>query len=230
MPSYEELWYAAKSTRIVYMPPKLLETFGETEVSYLVLSEDMDFPDKIRLRRGSVSAARPRIITPQYFLKQAVANFGEDAKKYFSEVLNARDTARFMEYGLIFQKQEYNEETVGGQLLEIADQAAREAQDNLQELRGVIIAVDDTWEVSLLHFITELVKRSIPHNAREMAGRGLLEIGGGVPVGLRNELDAEFKACDSLGKARNLAAKMRDYGVFEEFEDRFYELYKRLKS
>ena len=230
MPSHEELWYAAKSTRIVYMPPKLLETFGETSVNYLVFSEDMDFPDKIRLRRGLVSAARPRIITPQYFLKQAVSNFGEDAKKYFSEVLNAKDTARFMEYGLVFQKQEYSEEVVSGQLQEIADQAARDAQDNLSELRGVIIAVDDTWEVSLLHFITQLVKRSVPHNAREMAGRGLLELGGGVPVGLRNELDEDFKACDTLGKAHNLAAKMRDYGVFEEFEDRFYELYKRLKS
>ena len=116
MPSYEELWYAAKSTRIVYMPPKLLETFGETKVSYLVLSEDMDSPDRIRLRSGLVSAARPRIITPQYFLKQAVANFGEDAQKYFSEVLNARDSARFIEYGLIFQKQEYSEEVVSGQL------------------------------------------------------------------------------------------------------------------
>lgn len=230
MPSHEELWYAAKSTRIVYMPPKLLETFGETSVSYLVLSEDMDFPEKIHLRRGLVSAARPRIITPQFFLKQAVSNFGEDAKKYFSEVLNAKDTARFMEYGLVFKKQEYSEEAVSGQLQEIADQAARDAQDNLSELRGVIIAVDDTWEVSLLHFITQLVKRSVPHNAREMAGRGLLEIGGGVPVGLRNELDEDFKSCDTLGKARNLAAKMRDYGVFEEFEDRFYELYKRLKS
>ena len=155
MPSHEELWYAAKSTRIVYMPPKLLETFGETSVNYLVLSEDMDFPDKIRLRRGLVSAARPRIITPQYFLKQAVSNFGEDAKKYFSEVLNAKDTARFMEYGLVFKKQEYSEEVVSGQLQEIADQAARDAQDNLSELRGVIIAVDDTWEVSLLHFITQ---------------------------------------------------------------------------
>ena len=146
------------------------------------------------MRRGLVSAARPRIITPQYFLKQAVSNFGEDAKKYFSEVLNAKDTARFMEYGLVFKKQEYSEEVVSGQLQEIADQAARDAQDNLRELRGVIIAVDDTWEVSLLHFITQLVKRSVPHNAREMAGRGLLELGGGVPVGLRNELDERFQS------------------------------------
>ena len=65
------------------MPPKLLETFGETSVNYLVLSEDMDFSDKIRLRRvwsvPRVHASSRR----KYFLKQAVSNFGEDAKVLF---------------------------------------------------------------------------------------------------------------------------------------------------
>ncbi|MDD3695498.1 MAG: hypothetical protein PHG44_05965 [Lentisphaeria bacterium] len=229
MPTHEELWFAAKSTKIVYMPPRLLETFGQTSVNYLVLSELMDRPDQVRLRHGKVSAARPRIITPQYFLKQAISNFGEDARKYFSEVLSSKDSARFIEYGLVFEKQEYSEETVGGQLMEIADQAAKEAQDKISEVKGVLVAVDDTWEVSLLHFITELVKRSAPHNAREMGRRGLLDMSASVPQGLRNEINLDFENCDSLDKARSLAAKLRDHGIFEDFEDRFYELYKQLK-
>mgnify|MGYP000845576939 CR=1 FL=1 len=230
MNTHNDLWFAAKSTQIVYMPPKLLETFGESSVNYLIFSEDMDSPEKIRLRKGVVSAARPRIITPHYFMKNALENFGPEARKYFAEVLNSRDTARFMEYGLAFEKKEYNEELLSGQIMELASQAAKEAQDNISELRGVIIAVDDTWEISLLHFITELVKRSVPHNAREMSRKGLLDIGGGVPIAVRNELDQDFDACDTLNKAHNLAAKMRDYGVFDEFEDRFYELYKKLKN
>ncbi len=230
MNTYNDLWFAAKSTQIVYMPPKLLETFGESSVNYLIFSEDMDSPEKIRLRKGIVSAARPRIITPHYFMKNALENFGPEARKYFAEVLNSRDTARFMEYGLAFEKKEYNEELLSGQIMELASQAAKEAQDNISELRGVIIAVDDTWEISLLHFITELVKRSVPHHAREMSRKGLLDIGGGMPIAVRNELDQDFDACDTLNKAHNLAAKMRDYGVFDEFEDRFYELYKKLKK
>ena len=230
MNTHNDLWFAAKSTQIVYMPPKLLETFGESSVNYLIFSEDMDSPEKIRLRKGVVSAARPRIITPHYFMKNALENFGPEARKYFAEVLNSRDTARFMEYGLAFEKKEYNEELLSGQIMELASQAAKEAQDNISELRGVIIAVDDTWEISLLHFITELVKRSVPHNAREMSRKGLLDIGGGMPIAVRHELDQDFDACDTLNKAHNLAAKMRDYGVFDEFEDRFYELYKKLKN
>ena len=226
----EELWFAAKSTRIVYMPPRLLETFGQTCVNYLVLSEHMDAPDQVRLRHGRVSAARPRIITPQYFLKQVVSNFGEDAQKYFNEVLSSKDSARFLEYGLVFEKQEYSEESVTGQLMEIAEQATKDAQDRLSEFKGVLIAVDDTWEVSLLHFITELVKRSVPHNAREMNRRGLLDMSANLPQGLRNEINLEFENCDSLDKAHRLAAKLRDFGLFEDFEDRFYELYKQLKK
>ncbi len=230
MSSYEDLWYAAKSTRIVYMPPKVLETFGETSVFYLVLAEDMDQPDKLHLRRGLVSAARPRIITPHYFLNQAISNFGEEARQYFSQVISAKDGARFLEYGLSFQKQEHQEEIVSGQLQEVAEQAGKDAQDNMRELRGVIIAVDDTWEISLLYFITELVKRSVFFNARDLARRGLLEMGNGIPIAVRQELDEAFSNCQSLAEARALGARLRDYGVFEEFEDRFYDLYRKMKT
>jgi len=230
MSSYDELWYAAKSTQVVYMPPKVLETFGETSVYYQVLAEDMDHPDKLHLRTGMVSAARPRIITPHYFLNQAITNFGEEARQYFSQVMNTKDTARFLEYGLSFQKQEHQEEIISGQIQEVAEQAAKDAQDNMRELRGVIIAIDDTWEISLLHFITELVKRSVPFNARDMSRRGLLELGGGIPIAVRNELDEAFSKCQSLDEAQALGAKLRNYGVFEEFEDRFYDLYRKLKT
>ena len=32
-----------------------------------------------------------------------------------------------------------------------------------------------------------------------------------------------------LEGARSLGAKLRDYGIFEQFEDRFYELYRRVR-
>ncbi len=230
MSSFHDLWYAAKSTRIVYMPPKVLETFGETSVHYLVLAEDMDQADKLHLRTGVVSAARPRIITPHYYLNQAISNFGEEARQYFSQVMNAKDSARFLEYGLTFQKQEHQKTVISGQLQEVAEQIGKDAQDNMRELCGVVIAVDDTWEISLLHFITELVKRSVPINARDLSRRGLLEMGNGIPVAVRQELDAAFENCQSLEDARELGARLRNYGVFEEFEDRFYELYRKMKT
>lgn len=230
MPSKEDIWFAARSTKIAYMPPKVLETFGETAVKYLVASEDMDAPDRIHIRRGVVSAARPRIITPQFYLHQALTNFGEEASKYFHEILSRKDTLRFLEYGLRFEKEEHSEEVVSGLLEDVTEQAAKEAQDNLNEWRGVLTAVDDSWEVSLLFFITELVKRSIPRHAYEMSRRGLFELGDGIPQAVRQEIELEFSVCRTLAQARELGTKMRDYGVFETYEDRFYDLYKRMKG
>ena len=225
----DEIWYAAKSTQIVYMPPKLLETFGETRVQYLVAAEDLDNPAKVHLHDGVVTAERPRIITPQYYRQKVVENFGPDAQKFFDEVLAKDTTARFLQYGLKFSKQEYHTQVVTGDLREIAEQAAKDAQDNLHELRGVVIGMDDTWEISLLHFITQLVQRSLPYHARDIASRGMLDLQDGVPVAVRQEIESEFSSCTTLEGARNLGAKLRDYGIFEQFEDRFYELYRRLR-
>ena len=229
MSTFEDIWYAARSTQIVYMPPKLLETFGESCVHYLVVSEDMDRPSKLNLRSGIVTAERPRIVTPAYFRQHAVDNFNEDARKYFDEVLSKEVNARFMEYGLHFGKKEFLMETVSGNPREVAEQAAADAQDTLEKLQGVIIGPDDAWEVSLMHFITQLVQRSIPFHARDIARRGLFELDNGVPRAVLQDIERDFLACDTLEAARNLGAKLRDFGLFDKFEDRFYELYRRLK-
>jgi hypothetical protein len=229
MRSYEDIWYAAKTTQIVYMLPKLLETFGESRINYTVVSEDLDAVNRVRLRSGIVTAERPKIITPGYFVNQAVENFGADARRYFDEVMSRSENARFLQYGLHFRKQEFNMQQVSGQVREIAEQAARDAQDSPDQLCGVLAADDDTWEISLLYFITRLVDRSVPRHAREMAGRGLFDLQGSLPRGIAMELEAEMEKCSTLAEARNLGAKLRDYGVFEEYEDRFYQLYRRLK-
>lgn len=226
----DEIWYAARSTQIVYMPPKLLETFGETLVHYLVVAENPDNPARIHLHNGVVTAERPRIITPQYYRQQVVENFGADAQRFFDEVLAKDTSARFLQYGLKFSKQEYHTQEVSGNLREIAEQAAKDAQDNLHELRGVIIGTNDTWEISLLHFITQLVQRSLPYHARDIARRGLLDLKDGVPAAVHQEIEADLASCTTIEAARNLGAKLRDYGLFEQFEDRFYEVYRRVRN
>ena len=79
-------------------------------------------------------------------------------------------------------------------------------------------------------FINALVRRSVPHTAHELANRGLLDLGlGGLPNAVIQEINDDFANADSLAKADDLGRKLRDYGIFETFEDRFYELYRRLR-
>ncbi len=225
-----DIWYAAKTTQIVYMPPKVIETFGETKVLYTLISEDMDNPTRLNLRSGQVTAERPRIITPHYYREKTVENWGPDAQRYFDEVMSKNDQARFLQYGLRFMKQDFNCQSVSGNVGDVAEQAARDAQDDLETVRGVVIGNDDTWEVSLMFFITRLVEKSLPYNARDIDARGLFRLDDGVPVAVRNEIEADMAACQTLEDARRLGGKLKDYGLMDSYEDRFYALYRRLKD
>ncbi|MBN2450240.1 MAG: hypothetical protein JXR77_07615 [Lentisphaeria bacterium] len=228
MASYEDLWYAARMTRIVYSPPRLLETFGETSVRYSMLTEVLDEVGRVRIREGRVSAQRPRVITPHYFVNQALVNFGEEARRYIEDVLRTTDGVRILEYGLQFLKEEYSEEVVAGAIDDVADQVEKTVRSRDTELWGVVIGVDDHWEVSLLRFVKELVQRSMPHNARAMAERGLLHAGSGnVPNAVRIEIESDFRqATGNRERARELGEKLRAYGLFGEYEDRFFELFR----
>lgn len=223
MPNINDLWYAARQTRIVYMPHKLLETFGESAVNYRLLSQVED--GRLRLRTGIVKAARPRIITPHFFARQALENFGEDARKYFEDVLSRKEGAGIIQYGLGFAKEDRTEEIIGGEIAEVSEQIAKEAQDNISEIRGVIVGNDKYWEISLLFFIKALVAQSAPVNAREMAGRGLFAIRNGVPMAIHNEIEQDFANAVTKEQADKLGSKLRDYGLFDEYEDRFFNLY-----
>lgn len=229
MPSHNELWYAARTTQIVYMPRKLLETFGETRVTYTVVSSLEDDEGHVRLRRGLVKSARPLVVTPHYLRQRMLENFGDAAQEFLDYVMSRQDSLRIIQYGLCFMKQEYSEEVVGGSVEEVADQLARAAQDDMNNVQGVLIGPDKLWEISLMTFINALVKQSVPGNARDMARDGMLGLDRGIPAGVRMEIDMDFENCNTLAKADDLGRKLRDYGLFEQYEDRFYSLYMHLK-
>ena len=230
MLSLDDIWFAARNTRIVYMPPKMLETFGESNVDYTMVCEHPDNPGLARIRTGMVCAQRPRIITPGYYMTDHIENFDANARRYFEEVLSRNESARIIQYGLHFRKESYKEQVVSGNVVEIAEQAAKDAQDDMVRLHGVIIGSDFASEVSLMYFITKLVQRSLPHNARDFASHGLL---GANPHAnnplLRAQIKSEMAQCNSMEDVKALGQRLREMELFDEFEDDFYELYRKFK-
>lgn len=224
----EQILHAAQATRVVSAPRRELETFGETAVRYYCLSDLLDAVDQVRIRKGRVTAARPKVITPHYFVTQALENFGEEAQSYVEHLLASSEGVRILEYGLHFRKEEHSEEVVQGQIDDIAEQVCRDTDRDTGELCGVLIGIDDLWEVSLLKFMGDLIRGSAPRNLREMAGRGLLNpTSGDVPNAVRIELESDLRAAaGSRDRLQALAVKLRQYGLFQEYEDRFYGLYR----
>ena len=226
MPNQDQIAHAAEQTRVVLEPRKVLETFGETVIYYYVLSDLLDDVGQVRIRQGKILAHRPRVLTPGFVINETVENFGEEAREYAERLFQTVEGIRILQYGLRFRKEEYGEEVVSGEMDEIADQVVKRAEQNETDVCGVIVGVDDLWEVSLLKFARDVVQNSLPKNVQDLGSRGLLEsAGGNVPRAVRIEVEADFRAAaGNRGRIEQLAVKLRRYGLFQDYEDRFYAL------
>jgi len=81
----------------------------------------------------------------------------------------------------------------------------------------------------LLMFIYELTSKSVRTNMAEFNSRGLLDIdAGGVPEGARNYIEELFeKANRNLSRAPELVIELNRWGLFPEYQDRFFALFRR---
>jgi hypothetical protein len=93
-------------------------------------------------------------------------------------------------------------------------------------LSSIIKGQDDLWDVSLLKFIYEITSRSMQSNIRQLGSRGLLGMSpGGVPVGARQKIEDMFRqVAEGECKADVLEEELNRWGVFEEYQDRFFAL------
>ena len=95
-------------------------------------------------------------------------------------------------------------------------------------LAAVIRGIDQYWDVSLAHFIYGLTAGSALGHAAEMAQRGLLEQERGVPRAARERIDGMFAAvAHGEADATELKTELDRWGVFDEYEDRFLNLFRR---
>ena len=101
--------------------------------------------------------------------------FSIEAARYFEwmEAQGARLRALF-EYGFRFGRSDVNEELVHDSLAEVADRVVKESLNSGDPFRAVIAGVDDAWEVSLLHFMLEMIQKSHEINIFDFRRRGLI--------------------------------------------------------
>ena len=79
-----------------------------------------------------------------------------------------------MKYGFNFAQREVVESTVHERLDLVCDRVVEEIRQSGNPARVVIQGVDDTWEISLLKFTIEMIKKSQKINEFDFKRRGLL--------------------------------------------------------
>ena len=227
----ERIKYTVKHTEILRPPKQSLATFGTTNIYYYLVTEPA-YSELVKsvtetvVREGRVIAQRPRIVTPYYLSR--LEGFSSDAKRYFDMLLKAYGSnAPGLFYTYRNEPKELN--IVSNNLLSVVEKLNAEIDKRGDPLTSIIKGEDELWDVSLMKFIYEVTKSSLPDNLSQMGSRGLLDIdAGGVPVDARLRIDELFaRVLKGEVEPGELKAELDHWDLFEEYEDRFFAIFKR---
>ena len=212
-------------TSLLRRPRRSLNTFGATRTRYHLVSAVEDLRDRTRLREGLVVAERPRILTADS-LRERFEGFGKESLE-FADWLSSeyRAALRALEYRFS------NREPTVSVLHADPSEVARRIESDLDarsEAGDLLIRCPDAgWSLALMKFTLDEASRSFPGNVRDLDRRGLFDPGAAAARRDRAEIERLFPpaALDPV-RRQALGRRLKELGLFEEFEDRFLALFR----
>ena len=227
----ERIRYAVQHTEILRVPKQTLSTFGTTNIYYYLVTEPA-YSELVKnvtetvIREGRVIAQRPRIVTP-YYLSQ-FEGFSSEARRYFEGLIKTHGSdAPGLFYTYKNEPKELN--IVSDNLPSVVAKLNEQIDKRGDPLTSIIRGEDELWDVSLMKFIYEMTRSSLRNNLLQMSSRGLLDIdASGVPVDARLRINELFrKVTKGEIEPHELKAELDRWNLFEEYEDRFFNIFKK---
>jgi len=224
--------YAIRRTEILRAPKQSLYTFGTTNIYYYLVTEPayselIENITETVVREGRVIAEKPKIVTP-YYLSQ-LDGFGLEARRYFEALVEEYGERSI--HGLFYSYKNEPKELniVSDNLLSVVDKLNAEIDKRGDPLSAIIKGEDTLWDVSLMKFIFEITRSSVPDNLRQLGRRGLLNIdASGTPMDARVRIDELFdEVARGECKPDELKDELERWGLFKEYEDRFLNIFRK---
>ncbi|NNN05990.1 MAG: hypothetical protein HKL90_08845 [Elusimicrobia bacterium] len=205
---------------VLRVPRRELATFGATRVDYQLVSDADGMPGRARLREGTVLSERPKILTPEAF-GERFTGFGDNAAPYARWAESSyRDLLRALEYN--FRNQDLR--------TRVLQRDPRELTASLlaEDASGAVLTCPDAaWPLALIKLSLDEAARSFPGHVRDLERRGLFSADRGEDARRRREIEALFESARAdRSQADALGRKLRGYGLFAEYEDRFLALFR----
>jgi hypothetical protein len=216
-------------TVVVRFPRHRLATFGDSDIQYHLVTPHPDSADRSTLRSGRISALRPKILTSES-LRRHFEGFGDDADG-FERLLKDHFADSFQGLEYVFHNRLASVEDRHANALDLAKTLGRDLDDRSATREAVIRGPAGGWTLSLMKFTLEEAGRSFPVNMRELDEHNLFDPAA-VALGRRKgEIERLFReAASSSGQRPLLAAKLKEYGLFDEYQDRFFHLVKNIRA
>ena len=214
-----------REIRVLRFPRHRLATFGQSEITYQLVTSISALPARSTLRTGKVIAERPQILTPDAFV-QRFKDFGEDSSAY------ERFLKDHFSYGL--RGLEYNFLNI----LESTERHYRDSRGLARNIRkdlddrdagraSVILGPESGWGFALMKFILEETSQSFAVNVRELDERGLFNPEG-AEERRRREIESLLRKAETDPSfVKPLADLLNRYGLFNDYQDAFFRLVKR---
>ena len=227
-----DFWYAVNNTEVVQGPRQHLEAFGQTQVTYFLLSELMDSVNRIRVREGIIRAARPQIITPNQLGTLPLEGFDHaEARRYAAWLQQHAADLRLVQYGFSISKSEVNDNVVGEPMPQVVENVRRQLQTDQNPFSAIVVGVDEPWEVCLMKLMVDMVENSGPAHAQAFQQNALIPTESSGPTDQRSRIDRAFlEASRNANRIPDLHKMLQALDVFDEYEDRFFALVRASQS
>ena len=174
MHSESDIQYALDMTTVLHEPDRRIDTFGNTQFEFQLVTELMDEVNQVRVRQGRIEAEKPVILRPDGMADFDFEGFGPEAQKFGSWLKENMSRLAFFQYGFHFRKNDMSEEVVHESLENVCGKLMAETRSSGNPMRAVIQGVDDAWEVCLLKFTVEMIAKSRGINEFDFKRRGLI--------------------------------------------------------
>ena len=219
-----ELRKLLDQVKVLRAPTRTLSTFGATRVSYHLVSPVEDLKGRTRMRKGTVLSEKPRIITPDAFAER-FRGFGRQADEFARWLTPAyRDLLRALEYN--FKNEDLRTRVLAAEPQAVADRILADLESRDVRDEAVIGCPDAAWGLALMKLTLDHASRSFATQVRDLERRGLFDPEGREEERRRGELERLFAEARADRAARELLGRrLRDYGLFAEYEDRFLSLF-----
>jgi hypothetical protein len=226
----ERIRNAVNNTEILRLPKRSLATFGTTNIYYYLVTEPsyaelVEAATETVVREGRVIAERPKIVTPYYL--SHLEGFSSEARKYFDSLIQSHGPnvpGLFYTY----KNEPKGLNIVSDNLRAVVDRINSDIDKQGDPLASIIRGQDELWDVSLMKFIYEMTRSSLPDNLAQMGNRGLLDTDSrGIPADVRIRMEKLFDlAYKGDIEPRELKEELDRWGIFDDYQDRFLGLFK----
>ena len=212
--------------QVIRAPKHRLATFGASKINYKLVSDVPGLPDRSRLREGLVTAEKPAIITPNQF-KELFQGFSDNAGELADWLVSQYGEAlRGLEYQFRNEPQSSRVELLPPDTFsqQLAQEFDRQGAYSNVLLRGP----DKMWELSIMKFIVEITLSSFSSNIQELNERGFFDGGERALQQRHREVQALLqRARTDSSLVPVIGKKLKDYGLFEQYQDAFFQLLTR---